>query len=110
MKPNSLGLEDSLIEVLKARARTLNQRRAFCFLENGEVESASRTFMELFERAKAIAAKLQISLEPNDRVVLLFPQGLDFIEAFLGCILAKVIAVPAYPPTANRNVERVKQI
>ena len=42
--------------------------------------------------------------------MLLYPSGLEFIEAFLGCLAAGVIAVPAYPPRKNRSVERLLAI
>src|SRR5262249_30388384 len=35
-------------------------------------------------------------------VLLVYPPGLDFITALLGCLYARVIAVPAYPPDPTR--------
>jgi acyl-CoA synthetase (AMP-forming)/AMP-acid ligase II len=42
------------------------------------------------------------------RVLLLYPSGLDFIAAFMGCLYGGAIAVPAYPPRKNRSVERIE--
>jgi len=39
-----------------------------------------------------------------------YPAGLEFIEAFLGCLYAGLVAVPAYPPKKNRNADRVLAI
>jgi acyl-CoA synthetase (AMP-forming)/AMP-acid ligase II len=39
-------------------------------------------------------------LKPGDRVMLLYPPGLDFIAAFFGCLYAGVVAVPSFPPHA----------
>ncbi len=35
---------------------------------------------------------------PGDRAALLMPQGLDYVAAFLGCLYARVIAVPLFSP------------
>ncbi|MCK4686032.1 MAG: fatty acyl-AMP ligase, partial [Pirellulales bacterium] len=44
------------------------------------------------------------------RVLLLYPSGLDFIAAFMGCLYGGAVAVPAYPPRKNRSVERIEAI
>jgi len=36
------------------------------------------------------------------RAVLIFPPGLDYITAFLGCLYSQTVAVPAYPPVPTR--------
>ena len=58
----------------------------------------------------AIAAYLQSVCSPQDRVLLLFPAGLDYITAFFGCLYAGVIAIPAYPPRPNRSLNRIHNI
>src|SRR6185295_4748861 len=53
---------------------------------------------------------LQGRIRQGDRALLLYPPGLDFIRAFMGCLYAGVVAVPAYPPRRNRSIERLKSI
>jgi acyl-CoA synthetase (AMP-forming)/AMP-acid ligase II len=53
-----------------------------------------------------VAAQLAETGEQNDRVVLLFPSGPESAEAFLGCLLARRIAVPAAVPRNERALER----
>jgi acyl-CoA synthetase (AMP-forming)/AMP-acid ligase II len=85
----------NLVDLLRARASVMGEKRVFSFLRgDGDIE-ASLTYRELHERAMAIAGDLQSSTSPGDRVLLLFPAGLDFIEAFFGCLYAGVVAVPA---------------
>ena len=60
-------------------------------------------------RARSIAALLQSSAKAGDRALLLIPPGLDFIAAFFGCLYAKIMAVPAYPPHPSR-IERTLAI
>ncbi|CAN5300625.1 fatty acyl-AMP ligase [soil metagenome] len=40
----------------------------------------------------------------------MYPPGLEFIESFLACLLAGIIAVPAYPPRRNRSADRLRGI
>jgi acyl-CoA synthetase (AMP-forming)/AMP-acid ligase II len=85
-------------------------RRVYTFLADGEGEDAFLTYGELDQRARSLAAMLQGISVPGDRALLLYPPGLDFIIAFMGCLYAGVIAVPAYPPRLNRNVLRLQAI
>lgn len=74
------------------------------FLHDGEVNGPATelTFAALRDRALEVAAALQQRLAPGDRALLLFEGGADFVTAFLGCLYAGVIAVPAYPPDPRR--------
>src|SRR5581483_6689668 len=60
------------------------------------------TIADLHRRARAVAASLQSRWSPGDRALLLYPPGLDFIEAFFGCLYAGIVAIPAYPPDPMR--------
>jgi hypothetical protein len=63
-------------------------------------ETYRLTYSQLDTRASIIAHHLLTSkkpaLQPGDRVVLLHPPGLEFIEAFLGCLRARVRGIPAF--------------
>lgn len=91
-------VEASLLDILQCRARTDPDRLIFCFLQDGEVETERLTYAQLDVRARAIAAALQRSIVPGDRVMLVYPPGLEFIAALFGCFYAGAIAVPVYPP------------
>lgn len=70
---------------------------AFTYLsENGEDEQ--HTFLSLQLRAQAIAVELLAKYERNTRVLLLFPPSMEFIESFLACLYAQMIAVPVFSP------------
>ncbi|AEW92433.1 MULTISPECIES: fatty acyl-AMP ligase [Streptomycetaceae] len=58
----------------------------------------SLTWRGLHRRATAVAAELTRRTGPGERVALLLPQGLDYVAAFLGCLYARVIAVPLFGP------------
>jgi len=100
----------NLIKLLRYRAFEQPNLRAFTFLHNGEIESASLTYKELDEQATAIALQLQSLVSIGERALLLYPPGLEFLAAFFGCLYAGVIAVPAYPPKSNQKLSRLQAI
>jgi len=100
-----------LVSLLQRRAQMQANDVACVFLDRGETELARLTFAALDRRARAIAARLQkLNLAGGPaRALLLYPSGLDYIEAFFGCLYAGVVAVPAYPPT-GRHRRRLEAI
>ena len=101
---------DTLVDILRNRAREQPHVSIYNFLVDGENESIGLTYGELEQKAKAIASYLQTITSPQDRVLLLYPAGLDYITAFFGCLYAGVIAIPAYPPRPNRSLSRIQNI
>lgn len=89
----------SLAHLLRMRAEQSPDALAYCFLTDGEFEDGSYTYRELYAAARSVATLLRDrGVRPGDRALLLYPSGLDFVAAFFGALLARVIAVPAYPP------------
>ncbi len=102
-----LSKQITLVQRLQEQASIQPNKRAFTFLADGETEIDSLTYQQLNEKAKAIASVLQSHNAQGQRALLLYQPGLDFITAFLGCLYAGVVAVPVYPPRANRSLERL---
>jgi acyl transferase domain-containing protein/acyl-CoA synthetase (AMP-forming)/AMP-acid ligase II/acyl carrier protein len=103
----------TLLDLLQHRASDHSGsagKTAFTFLEDGEKVNGAMTFSELDRKARSIAAHLQKTSRPGDRVLLVMPAGLDYICAFFGCVYAGVIAVPALPPTNARGLPRLAAI
>jgi len=100
----------TLVDILQIRAQEHPHQTIYNFLTDGETEEISLTYGQLEQNAKAIAAHLQAVCSPQDRVLLLFPAGLEYITAFFGCLYAGVIAIPAYPPRPNRSLGRIQNI
>lgn len=92
----------TLNELLALRASRQPGRQAYTYLVDGDVEKVSWNYAELELRARAVAARLQQMGAGGERVLLLYPPGLDFIAAFFGCLYANVVAVPTYPPHPAR--------
>lgn len=89
-------------ELLAHRAEIQTDKLVFQFLEHGELETERRTFGQLFENSKKIAAQMDMEVRPesgeNKIAILAFPVGIEFIETFFACILAGYTAIPMYPP------------
>jgi amino acid adenylation domain-containing protein len=100
----------TLNELLKVRALEHPERVAYTFLTDGQGDDVSLTFGQLDMRARAIAARLEFLRPACERVLLLYPPGIDYIEAFFGCLYARAAAVPAYPPRLNQSLTRLQGI
>lgn len=91
----------SIVDVLQRRAEETPRGIAFVWLADGETEASRVTYAWLDEQARAIAGALEDRVHPGERVLLLYPPGLEFIAGFFGCLYAGVIAVPLYPPRSS---------
>jgi amino acid adenylation domain-containing protein len=100
----------TMIDLLRWRALCQGERLAYTFLVDGEAEKIDLTYGELDQRSRAIGATLQYAGAAGERVLLLYPHGLEFIAAFWGCLYAGAIAIPAYPPRINRSQLRLQKI
>jgi acyl-CoA synthetase (AMP-forming)/AMP-acid ligase II len=92
----------TLVELLRWRATQEPDKLAYTFLIDGKTEGLKFTYQELDHQARAIAALLQKHNGKGQRALLLYPQGLEVIAAFLGSLYAGVIAIPVPPPDAGR--------
>jgi 8-amino-7-oxononanoate synthase/acyl carrier protein len=107
---NETSFAPTIVDLLRQRAAYRPHDRAFTFLVDGEHEELNITYAQLDRKARAVGAWLMDRGMVGKRVLLLYPSGLDFIAAFMGCLYGGAIAVPAYPPRKNRSVERIEAI
>jgi natural product biosynthesis luciferase-like monooxygenase protein len=99
----------NLVELLRHRAASKSGFQAYTWLSE-ERATASLSYEELDGRARSIAVLLKSAGAAKSPVLLAYPPGLDFIAAFFGCLYAEAIAVPVYPPDANRGWDRLASI
>jgi amino acid adenylation domain-containing protein len=101
----------TIVDLLRSRARKQGSARSYTFLADGESEEDHLTYGALDRKARSLAAMLQ-GLGPiaGERVLLVYPPGLDYVAAFLGCLYAGAVAVPTYPPRRNSSFERIQTI
>jgi 8-amino-7-oxononanoate synthase/acyl carrier protein len=99
----------TLIDSLRYWTEQQPQEGAYYYTD-GEGEETSLTYEQFDRHARAIAARLVDLKMTGERALLLYPPGLEFIVAWFGCLYAGVVAVPAYPPRRNRNMQRIEAI
>ncbi len=98
----------TLIGCLRGHAAQRPDQLAFAFAHDGRADLAI-SFSHLDRRARAIAARLQQMELAGERVILAYPQGLDFIAGFFGCLYAGCVAVPTFLP-GRRTLSRFDAI
>lgn len=106
-------LESSIPAVLSKRASAQPNDTAFTFVdyENDWAGVAeSLTWSQLYRRALNLAHELRLRGAAGDRAVILAPQGLDYIIAFLGALQAELIAVPLAVPLGGALDDRVSSV
>ena len=96
--------------LLSLRACEQPNSIAYRYLENGEDEAAEITYSGLEQRARAVAELLRAYSKAGDRVVLIYPSGLEFLCAFFGCLYARVVAVPLHSPRPGRHNDRLAAV
>lgn len=100
----------TLVNLLRYRAQQQPYQVPYTFLVDGETEKVSFTYEKLDQKARAIAALLQSMKAFKERVLLLYPPGLEFIAAFFGGLYAGVTVVPVYPPRGKQRMTRLQAI
>lgn len=103
----------SLVHSLAELAKTIPDSVAYTFLLDGDSEELDITYGELDLKARAVAARLQKTLQHGDRAALVYEPSIEYIAALVGCFYAGIIAVPVYPPDPmriQRTVTRLKAI
>ncbi|ETW94617.1 MAG: AMP-dependent synthetase and ligase, partial [Candidatus Entotheonella gemina] len=98
------------IDVLAEHSRNQPNALAYTFLVDGENVGSQITYGELDRRARVIGAALQQVGAAGERVMLLYPSGLEYIAAFMGCLYAGSVAVPMAPPHRKRSGERLQTV
>lgn len=108
--PMESFMERTIADILSVRASNQGQAIAFQYVRGENDARQTMTYQELHRRAQLVACALLQTLQPGDRVLMLYPAGLEFISAFFGCLYAGIIPAPAYPPRKNQNFARLDGI
>jgi acyl-CoA synthetase (AMP-forming)/AMP-acid ligase II len=88
----------NIADCLEYWTEQLPSAQGFCFTDgdaDSDVADVTLTYAQLDRRARAIAARLTELKMRGERVLLLFPPGLDFVVGFFGCMYEGAVAVPA---------------
>ncbi|KAA0111253.1 AMP-binding protein [Mycolicibacterium sp. P1-5] len=106
-------LNASILSVLRERADATPDDVAFTFTDydrdwNGVAETL--TWAQLHRRTLNVAQEISQHGARGDRALIIAPQGLAYIVAFLGAMQAGFIAVPLSVPVPGSHDERVSAV
>ena len=103
----------SILTVLRERAGVSPDSTAFTYTDydrdpDGVIESL--TYAQLYRRTLNLAEELSQHGSPGDRALIIAPQGLPYIVAFLAAMQAGFIAVPLSAPVPGAHDERTSAV
>jgi fatty acid CoA ligase FadD28 len=106
-------IETPIPAMLRERASLQPNDSAFTFIDYdrdwaGVAETV--TWSQAYRRALSVAQEVRRYSAPGDRALILAPQGLDYIAAFLGALQAGLIAVPLSVPVGGAHDTRVSSV
>ncbi|PDP86490.1 hypothetical protein CQJ94_16705 [Glycomyces fuscus] len=94
----------TLVSCLVSYANSSPSADAVSFVANPlETSVESLDYEALDQSARRVAALLQQGLSVGDRVLLLYPPGMAFFSAFIGCLYAGVVPAVAPLPDGQRH-------
>ncbi|OBG47592.1 acyl-CoA synthetase [Mycolicibacterium fortuitum] len=105
--------ESTLNGVLRERASMQPNDIAYTFVDyelDWEGVEQTLTWGQLYRRVRNLAGELQSHAASGDRAVVLAPQSLDYIVAFLASLDAGVVCVPLSTPMVGNHDERVTAV
>ena len=86
---------------------------AYTFMDYGHDRAGvaeTVTYLQLYRRTLNVARELKLCASAGERAVILAPQGLNYIYAFLGALQAGLIPVPLSVPQNGVTDERVDSV
>lgn len=102
------GQQADFVSHVRAQAARYARTRTYTYLRGvgRELVEEVATYEDLDRDARSIAAWLATRPERDRPVLLLHADAIDFLPAFLGCLYAGVVAVPAPLPHDAKSMQR----
>jgi acyl-CoA synthetase (AMP-forming)/AMP-acid ligase II/cytochrome P450/acyl carrier protein len=107
--PQSLSPFALFREILPSHVSLKPDATAYTFLKDDK-EAVYISYLELNLASSRIATELLKRGGDGGNVLLLFPPGIDFIKAFVGCALAGFPSVPLSIPRARQSLSGLEKI
>jgi len=101
---------NSIIELIRFRAQYQTDDIAYIHIKDQKDKKEIITYGEFEQRIKKLAAKLQLYDVQGERIVLMYPSGIDYIVAYFAVIFSGAIAVPVYEPRQSSHFNRLTNI
>jgi acyl-CoA synthetase (AMP-forming)/AMP-acid ligase II len=106
-------IESSIPAILRERASLQPNDAAFTYVDY-DTDAAGApealTWSELYRRVGNLADELRGQAQRGDRVLILAPQGMEYVVGYLGSLEANLIAVPLAAPMHPSGDERIRAV
>jgi acyl-CoA synthetase (AMP-forming)/AMP-acid ligase II/fatty-acid desaturase len=99
---------DNLVQCLLHREASCDGGVGYRFVTATDVEEVS--YASIVRGARRVAAALQRRGSQGERVLIMCDLGRDYVESFLGCVLAGAIAVPCIPTPGTHHRLKLLQV
>ncbi|MEO0442348.1 MAG: fatty acyl-AMP ligase [Pseudomonadota bacterium] len=100
----------TIAELLRYRASVQPNDVAFANLQGRSPSNLVLNYRQLEQSVLRLAYYLQQQGAQGERIILMYPTGIDYVVALLACIVVGAIAVPVYEVRRSRHVERLRNI
>ena len=100
----------TILDILEQSANRTPGKPLYFFLGPDSEIVEELTVAATYKKAGIFASAFHNMHISGERCIMMYQPGLDFITAFLGCLYAGVIAVPAFPLRKNVSSQRVKSM
>jgi acyl-CoA synthetase (AMP-forming)/AMP-acid ligase II len=91
----------SLPDLLSVRAATVGDKTLYRYVPPRATTPLTLTYRELHDHSCLLAAALRERGLRRKNALLMYPPGLDFIEAFFSCMRGSISPVPMYIPPGD---------
>ena len=103
----------NIIEALEDSAIKYPDRTILKFINSRKEVLSEYTYSEFNQSVNYLAHHLYNNIGTNQRIILAYPPGSEFIRAFYACLKSNNIPIPVYPPNPyylHKEVKRFCQI
>jgi len=106
------GVHPDFVSLVRAQVARYGTSRSYTYLHEvgRELREEKVDYADLDHAARGIAVGLAARPESARPVLLLYVEGIDFLRAFLGCLYAGAVSVPAPLPHDARSLDRLTGI
>jgi len=97
---------DTIVSIAQQRAQQHPDQNYITFLEDGDDLEKQLSYRELDHSAVHVASWLTWQgLEKADRVLLILPNSVEFVQVFYGCLYGGFLAVPLSEPSSPKQMQ-----
>ncbi|WP_337261385.1 MULTISPECIES: fatty acyl-AMP ligase [unclassified Serratia (in: enterobacteria)] len=101
---------NSIAHMLTYHVGRVGNKCAYKYYSPRSTNAVSLSYRELYDSALSIGNIISFNNFRGKYALLMYPPGLDFIEAFFGCMFGNMLAIPMYIPPSNEPDSRLSSI